>query len=61
MDHQHQQTLDKFRTALATAKTQADCDDCFGEAWASLPMDAAEANSIVVRELARRREELRRK
>lgn len=58
---EHQDIIDRFRVALAKATTLGALDAIIDHAWALLPADAALANTIVIQEVAKRREEIRRK
>ena len=58
---EHQEIIDQFRAALARANTLGTLDAIVDHAWGLLPADAALANTIVIQEVAKRREELRRK
>jgi hypothetical protein len=51
--------IHRVHSALDRAKTQADCERCLDRAWELLPAEAAEANTIVVKAIAKRRAELR--
>lgn len=57
----HQDIIDRFHGALAKAKTSAEIDKCRDRAWELLPAGAAEENTIVIRSLANRRDELKNK
>lgn len=57
----HQETIDRFRTALANTNTLVGLDAVLDRAWELLPADAAVENTIVVQEMFKRREEIKRK
>lgn len=57
----HSETIQRFLVALANTKTLAGLDAVLDRAWELLPADAAVENTIVIQEMYRRREELKRK